>query len=239
MSKLENGKLGFLSFILIMNITSIFGQITRSSFSVSVLPCVSFSRSVSDNDNSISKKNPVSFTPLLTYSFISSKKNILDIGLRVYYTGIILKYIDTSLQFNSNYSYRSLTLSPSFCIYKPIFKKLYLGSGVLFSYVPESSIFSSSDTLAETTIFVKKGLKYSLFFGLKYAFLIKKRTLSVDFSLIKGVSTYFNVITKNKFTQYQNQYSNLGTSINFGLTYYFGANSKVDKVKQKMDKRLN
>ncbi len=236
-SKLAWIKYSCIILILLTKTSILHAQVTKQSFSLSILPCVSFSSSIKSDDNSIIKTNPISLTPLISYSFLS-KKNILNIGLRIHYSGITLKYSNSLLEYPSNYSYSSYFLSPSFSFYKPVLKKLYIGCGLLISYAPEASIFTSNDTFAETTINVKKGIKYNLLFGFKYAFKIKSRTLSCDLTFIKGISTYFNAFTNNNFTNYQNRYIHKGSCINLGMTYYFGAKSKVYKVRQKLNKSL-
>jgi hypothetical protein len=237
-----SNRLAKFSLFLIAILVSTIGQsqLTHNRFAFKIYIGSSSSRVTLKEDNLVRNGPVCTISPEFSYNRITKKGNLLEVGLRIFVCGSKLTY-----EKNPYTDGRILTkvgnLSLSFIFHKKLCirsNRLYLGIGGMLGYSLSPMGVSFDDTLAYVANEIKIGLKINLLLRTRYVFKIKNRNLGLDLSYSKGFMNFYETSTLNHFTDCKNHYVNKGSGVNLGLIYFFGARTRQEKARIKIEKRL-
>ncbi len=222
MSSPQNVKSRILCVLVVFSSISLKSQITRNCLSLKSNFGISFSRTTFENTAVMQNHNLHSFYPGIAYNIILSRKSFLECSSYFYSYGNLLRWGPNQLGITGKITNRFYNYTTSIIFHKkiPFSNKFFISLG---PSVAASSVGSSIhyDTLMNTSLTYKRGLKFFLSVGLKYQFQIKRRTLGIDLTYTQGFTPYYDIVVTEKSNQSQNRYVNMGSGLHFGLTFYF------------------
>lgn len=201
------------------------GQISHSCFSLNIGPFISLSRTDLNTDPMIYKRSALKVAPQVGYNILLRNGDVFALGLGYFGSGDHIRYADNPYSPFTRINYSSYVLSSSLFYNRKlafISEKLFICGGAVMSYISYDYGFISSDTLAEIRQNGYGGFKTSLSTGMKYDFRVKSRVIGIDLNYIQGLTTFSEILTRNKITNNQNRYVNKGSGIQLRLICYFG-----------------
>jgi len=217
------------------------GEMPKSRFAFKMYTGISFLKTTVNHDNLLTNKIIPAFSPEFSYNFALKKGNCLELGLRLYTIGNRLVYNDNPYT-DGVITNKFAVLSLPICYHHQLGVKtqnLSLSAGFMLFYLSNRFLFVNDDTLFLIHTSSSTGLRVNLNIGFRYIFNTKKQKFGLDINYSQGMANFYKIHSENHMSNLENRYIHKGSSVNLGLIFFFGGNSKKDRVVKRMNKRIH